>query len=77
MGIGVDMDQERAGNPFVLISIKAPDVRTVSYTCAGTTYPTIMEGDVVAFVSPSSTLTPEDCVANIGFADGTSVTRHI
>jgi hypothetical protein len=77
MGIGVDMDQERAGNPFVLISIKAPDVRTVSYTCAGTTYPTIMQGDVVAFVSPSSTLTPEDCVANIGFADGTSVTEHI
>jgi hypothetical protein len=77
IGIGVDMDQERAGNPFVLISIKAGEVRTVSYTCAGTTYPATIAGDVVAFVAPSPSLTPEDCVANIGFADGTSVTEHI
>jgi hypothetical protein len=37
MGVGLDPDAERGGEPFVLISLAAPEVRSVTYTCAGTT----------------------------------------
>jgi hypothetical protein len=61
IGVGYDPDSERSGEPFVVISIKAPTVRSVAYNCAGTSYAAHILGRVVAFVAPSSALSLDDC----------------
>jgi len=38
IGLGVDPDAERGGEPFVLIGLREPQVRAVTYTCGGQTY---------------------------------------
>jgi hypothetical protein len=77
IGLGIDIDAERSGEPFVLIGIKAPDVVSVTYTCAGQTYPATLDGDVVAFVAPSATLRADDCVANAAFRSGDVVSVRV
>jgi hypothetical protein len=77
MGIGLDPDAERSGEPFVVISMTAPGVRSVSYTCAGATYPATFSDGVAVFVSPSSSLRADDCTGNAIFANGAVVSKHI
>jgi hypothetical protein len=77
MGLGLDPDAERAGEPFVLISIKAPDVRSVTYTCGGRTYPAPIAGDVVTFIAPSSSLRADDCTENATLASGKVVSKGV
>ena len=77
MGLGLDPDAERSGEPFVLISIKAPSVQTVTYTCGGRTYPATISDDVVAFISPSSSLSAGDCVENVTLAGGKVVSKRV
>jgi hypothetical protein len=77
MGLGLDPDAERAGEPFVLISIKAPDVRSVAYTCGGRTYPATIAGDVVTFIAPSSSLRADDCTENATLANGKIVSKRV
>jgi hypothetical protein len=77
IGLGLDPDAERSGEPFVLISIKAPNVRTVTYTCGGHSYPATISGDVVTFVAPSSSLAADDCTENVTLADGRIVTKRV
>jgi hypothetical protein len=77
MGLGLDPDAERSGEPFVLISIKAPDVRSVTYTCGGRTYPATIDGDVVTFIAPSSSLRADDCTENATLASGKVVSKGV
>jgi hypothetical protein len=77
MGLGLDPDAERSGEPFVLISIKAPDVRSVGYTCGGRTYPATIAGDVVTFIAPSSSLRADDCTENATLASGKVVSKGV
>jgi hypothetical protein len=77
IGLGLDPDAERSGEPFVLISIKAPNVRTVTYTCGGRSYPAVISGDVVTFISPSSSFRADDCTENVTLADGKVVSKRV
>jgi hypothetical protein len=77
MALVLDPDAERAGEPFVVIGTRAPDVRSVTYTCAGRTYPATISGDVVAFIAPSSLLSAEDCTENVTLAGGRVVSKGI
>lgn len=77
IGLALDVDAERAGEPFVVISVKAPNVRSVTYTCAGTTYPATISGDVVAFVSPKSTLRADDCTESVTLAGGRILSKRV
>jgi hypothetical protein len=77
IGLGFDPDAERGGEPFVLISLSAPDVRSVTYTCAGTTYPATMSGSLVAFVAPTSSLRADDCRENVTLASGKVVSKPV
>ena len=71
------MDAERAGEPFVLVSVKAPDVRSVTYTCAGAAYSATISGDVVAFVAPTSALRADDCTENVTLAGGRVISKRV
>jgi hypothetical protein len=77
IGIAFDPDAERAGEPFVVISIAAPGVRTVTYTCAGSTYPATLADGVAVFISPSSSLRADDCTGNATFANGAVVSKRV
>ena len=77
IGLGLDPDAERSGEPFVLISIKAPNVRTVTYTCGGRSYPAVTSGDVVTFISPSSSFRADDCTENVTLVGGKIVSKHV
>jgi hypothetical protein len=77
IGIALDPDAERAGEPFVVISIAAPGVRSVTYTCAGSTYPAKLADGVVVFISPSSSLRADDCTGNTTFASGAIVSKRV
>lgn len=77
IGLGLDPDAERSGEPFVLISIKAANVRSVAYTCGGRSYPATISGDVVTFIAPSSTLRADDCTENVTLADGRVVSKRV
>jgi hypothetical protein len=77
IGLGLDPDAERAGEPFVLISIKAPKVRMVTYTCGGRLYPATISGDVVTFIAPSSSLRADDCTENVTLAGGKVVSKRV
>ena len=77
MGLGLDPDAERSGEPFVLISIKAPAVQTVTYTCGGRTYSATISGDVVTFIAPSSSLRADDCTENVTLASGKIVSKGV
>ena len=77
VGMSLDPDAERAGEPFVIISMTAPGVRSVTYTCAGTTYPAILGGSLAVFVSPGSRMTADDCTGNATLANGTVVSRRV
>jgi hypothetical protein len=77
MGLGLDPDAERSGEPFVLISIKAADVRSVTYTCGGRTYPATIAGEVVTFIAPSSSLRADDCTENVTLASGKVVSKGV
>ena len=75
MALILDPDAERAGEPFVVIGTKAPDVRSVTYTCGGRTYPATIAGDVVTFIAPSSSLRADDCTENATLASGKVVSK--
>jgi hypothetical protein len=77
IGLGLDPDAERSGEPFVLISIKAPNVRTVAYTCGGRSYPATISGDVVTFIAPSSSLRADDCTENATLVGGKVVSKRV
>lgn len=77
IGVGYDPDFERSGEPFVLVSIREPTVRAVSYLCSGTSYPAEISGNVVAFISPSSSLSVEDCSEVVTFANGRELSKHV
>jgi hypothetical protein len=77
MGIGLDPDAVHGGEPFVVISVTAPGVRSVTYTCAGTTYPATLSHGVAVFVSPSSRMAAGDCTGNATFASGAVVSRRV
>jgi hypothetical protein len=77
MALVLDPDAERTGEPFVVIGSKAPDVRAVSYTCGGRAYPATISGDVVAFISPSSSFRADDCTENVTLAGGKVVSKRI
>jgi hypothetical protein len=77
MGLGLDPDAERSGEPFVLISIAAPDVRSVTYTCGGRTYPATIAGDVVTFIAPSSSLRADDCTENVTLPGGRIISKRV
>jgi hypothetical protein len=77
IGLGLDPDAERSGEPFVLISIKAPNVQTVTYTCRGRTYPATISGDVVTFIAPSSSLRADDCTENATLVGGKVVSKRV
>jgi hypothetical protein len=77
IGIALDPDAERAGEPFVVVSIAAPEVRSVTYTCAGSTYSARLADGVAVFVSPSSSLRADDCTANVTLASGAVVSRRV
>lgn len=77
IGVGYDPDFERSGEPFVLVSIRESTVRHVSYLCSGTSYPAQITGNVVAFVSPSPSLSVQDCSEVVTFADGRDLTKHV
>jgi hypothetical protein len=77
IGVGLDPDAERAGEPFVLISLKAPEVRSVTYTCGGKTYAATIAGAVVTFVAPSSSVRADDCTENATLASGKVVSKTV
>jgi hypothetical protein len=77
MALILDPDAERAGEPFVVIGTKAPDVRSVTYTCGGRTYPATISGDVVTFIAPSSSLRADDCTENVTLASGKVVSKGV
>lgn len=77
IGLALDLDAERAGEPFVVVSVTAPGVTSVTYTCADATYPATLSGGVAAFVAPSSDLRADDCVGNARFADGHVVSKRV
>jgi hypothetical protein len=75
VGIGFDPYLDRGGDPFVLISIRHPEVASVNYLCAGTTYPANITGDLVWFIAPTPSLSVEDCTEQVTFHDGQTLTR--
>jgi hypothetical protein len=77
MALVLDPDAERAGEPFVMIGTKAPDVRSVTYTCGGRTYPATITGDVVTFIAPSSSLRADDGTENATLANGKVVSKRV
>jgi hypothetical protein len=77
MDLVLDPDAERAGEPFIVVGTKAPDVRSVTYTCAGRTYPATISGDVVTFIAPSSSLSADDCTQNVTLAGGKVVSKGV
>jgi hypothetical protein len=77
IGLSLDPDAERSGEPFVLVAIKAPNVRSVTYTCGGPSYPAAIAGDVVTFVAPSSSLRADDCTENVILAGGKVVSKRV
>jgi hypothetical protein len=77
IGLALDPDAERSGEPFVVVSIKAPNVRSVTYTCGGRSYPAAIAGDVVTFVAPSSSLRADDCTENVTLASGKVVSKRV
>jgi hypothetical protein len=77
MALVLDPDAERAGEPFVVIGTKAPDVRSVTYTCGGHTYLATIAGDVVTFIAPSSSLSADDCTQNVTLPGGKVVSKGI
>jgi hypothetical protein len=77
IGIGFDPDVERAGEPFVLVGITAPEVRSVTYTCGDNTYPSTETADVVVFVAPSPSLRADDCTENATLANGVVVSKRV
>jgi hypothetical protein len=77
MALVLDPDAERAGEPFVVIGTKAPDVRSVTYTCGGQTYSATISGDVVAFIAPSSSLSADDCTENATLVSGKVVSKGV
>jgi hypothetical protein len=77
IGMAFDPDAERAGEPFVVISLAAPGVRSVTYTCAGSTYPAELTDGVAVFISPSSSLRADDCTGNATFANGAVVSKRV
>ena len=77
MALALDPDAERMGEPFVVIGIMAPNVRSVTYTCEGRTYPATISGDVVTFIAPSSSLRADDCTENVTLASGKVVSKGV
>ena len=77
IGLALDPDAERSGEPFVLIGIKAPNVQTVTYTCGGRSYPATISGDVVTFIASSSSLGADDCTENVTLAGGRVVSKRV
>jgi hypothetical protein len=77
IGIGYDPDGERSGQPFVVISLRNPSVKAVSYVCAGSTYPAAISGDVVTLIAPSSTISLNDCSEQVTFANGQVLTKPV
>jgi hypothetical protein len=77
IGIGFDPLGERSGEPFAIISVKAPTVRSVSYSCAGTSYPATITGQFVSFVSPSASISLDGCSEQVTFADGHTLTKNV
>jgi hypothetical protein len=77
IGLGYDPDAERAGQPFVIVSIRQPEVQSVSYLCAGESYPAQISGDVVWLIGPSPSRSLEDCSEQVTFNDGHTVTKHV
>jgi hypothetical protein len=77
VALALDPDAERTGEPFVVIGTKAPDVRAVTYTCGGRTYPATVSGDVVTFIAPSSSLRADDCTENVTLAGGKVVSKRV
>jgi hypothetical protein len=77
MALVLDPDAERTGEPFVVIGTKGPDVRTVTYTCGGRTYPATISGDVVTYIAPSSSLRADDCTENATLADGRVISKRV
>jgi phage protein D len=60
-----------------VIGTKAADVRSVTYTCGGRTYPATISGDVVTFVAQSSSLRADDCTENVTLAGGAVVSKRV
>jgi len=77
IGMALDPDAERTGEPFVLVSVKARGVRAVTYTCGGTTYPATISADVVTFTAPSSSLRADDCTQNVTLASEKVVSKGV
>jgi len=77
MGLGIDLDAERGGEPFVLVGVSEPQVRAVTYACAGKTYAATMSGSVVTFVAPSSNLRADDCTENVTLSGGKVVSKRV
>lgn len=77
IGIGFDPDADRAGEPFIVFSIRNPAVKSVSYVCADQTYPAHITSDVVWFVGPTSSLSLDDCSEQVTFSDGHSLTKPV
>jgi hypothetical protein len=77
IGLALDPDAERGGEPFVLIGLKAPNVRSVTYTCAGRSYPATISGDIVTFVAPSPSVRADDCTQNATLASGKVVSKGV
>jgi hypothetical protein len=77
MALVLDPDAERAGEPFVVIGTKAPDVRSITYTCGGHTYPATIAGDVVSFIAPFSSLSADDCTQNVTLVGGKVVSKGV
>jgi hypothetical protein len=77
MGLGYDPDGERSGQPFVVISLRNPSVKSVSYVCAGSTYPASISGDVVTLIAPSSAISLNDCSEQVTFANGQVQTKPV
>ena len=70
-------DAERGGEPFVLVGVSEPQVRAVTYACAGKTYAATMSGSVVTFVAPSSNLRADDCTENVTLSSGKVVSKRV
>jgi hypothetical protein len=77
MGLGLDPDAERGGEPFVLVGVSEPQVRAVTYTCAGKTYPATIAGAVVTFVAPTLSLRADDCTEHVTLASGKVVSKPV
>jgi hypothetical protein len=77
LGMALDPDAERMGEPFVVISVTAPGVRAVTYTCDGATYPAKLVDGVAAFVSPSASFRADDCVGNATLASGAVISKRV